>query len=97
MCCICIPSIKLVHLLIYIHCNYNYINVCIFFDKLIGCTIVPKCSLFGTTQFTLRQMPQLIMIMMSLTALSLFYLAQDVFLMVHTLNIVEPISLLFVL
>ena len=40
---------------------------------------------------SLGQMAQLIMIILSLTALTLCLLAQDVFPMAHTLTIAEPI------
>ena len=43
------------------------------------------------TVLSLSQMAQLIMIILSLTALTLCELAQDVFPMAHTLTIVEPI------
>ena len=58
------------------------------FDKLIWCTIGPKSFLFVTS---LGQMALLIMIILSLTALTLCYMAQGVFPMAHTLTIVEPI------
>ena len=51
-------------------CIYNYTCMCVsVFDKLIWCTIGPKSFLFGTAQFF--QMAQLIIIILSLTALTL--------------------------
>ena len=61
------------------------------FNKLIWCTIGPKSFLFALRSSLFGQMMQLIMIILSLTALTLCQLAQDVFSMVHTLTIVEPI------
>ena len=60
---------------------------------LIWRTIDPKSFLFGTihTVLTLGQMAQLIMIILSLTAMTHCKLAQDVFPMAHTLTIVKPI------
>ena len=70
--------------------RYKYIRA---FNMLIWRTIDPKSFLFGTihTVLTLGQMAQLIMIILSLTAMTHCKLAQDVFLMAHTLTIVKPI------
>ena len=46
---------------------------------------------FRKAQFSFWAVVQLIMIKLSLTALHLCFLAQDVFRMAHTLTIVEPI------
>ena len=56
-----------------------------------GHTIGPKSFLFALHSSLFGQMVQLIMIILSLTALTLCQLAQDVFSMAHTLTIVEPI------
>ena len=58
------------------------------FNKLIWHTIGPKSFVFGTAQFSVGPVVQLIMIILSVTALTL-YLAQNVFSMLHALTIFE--------
>ena len=51
--------------------------------------------IWHSTVLSLGQIVQLIMIILSLTALTLCLLAQDVFPMAHTLTIVEPMWHMF--
>ena len=63
------------------------------FDKLMAHHWPKELLIWHSTVLSLGQMAQLIMIILSLTALIVCWLAQYVFPMTHTLTIVEPIWL----
>ena len=68
-----------------------YTSTSVFLISLYGATLAQRASYLALHSSLFGPVVQLIMIILSVTALTLCYSAQDVFSMAHTLTIVEPI------
>ena len=68
-----------------------YTSTSVFLINLYGAPLAQRASYLSLHSSLFGPVVQLIMIILSVTALTLYYLAQDVFSMAHILTIVEPI------
>ena len=92
--CTCMYMYVCMYLCMYVYMYvrmYNYMCVSVFLISSYGAPLAQRASYLGLHSSLFGPGAQLVLIILSLTALNLCSLAQDVFPMAHTLTIIEPI------